>query len=73
MDADILSYMSQFSVREEISKGEIKKMFGDLDIHPLTLQLLAQRGIKNKKEAEALLPRVYKAIEKKRKKKRRSK
>lgn len=51
--------MSKFLVEKEISGEKIKKLFGDLDIHPLTAQLLAQRGIKNKKEAEKFLNPIY--------------
>ncbi len=51
--------MSQFSVHGEISKEKIKKLFGDLDIHSLTAQLLAQRGIKTKEEAEKFLNPSY--------------
>ncbi len=51
--------MSEFSVREEVREEKLKEMFGDLDVHPLTLQLLAQRGIKNKKEAESFMNPSY--------------
>lgn len=51
--------MSKFSVRDVVEEGKLKEMFGDLDVHPLTLQLLAQRGIKNKKEAESFMNPSY--------------
>ena len=51
--------MSQFSVIDEISKDKLKEMFGGLDVHPLTLQLLVQRGINNKEDAEKFLNPSY--------------
>lgn len=51
--------MSQFSVINELSEEKLKEMFGSLDVYPLTLRLLAQRGISNKEEAEKFINPSY--------------
>lgn len=51
--------MSKFSVLQEKEEGELQKKYNGLDVHPLTLRLLYQRGIKNKKEAENFLNPNY--------------
>lgn len=51
--------MSQFSVIDEIPKEKLKELFGDLNIHPLTLQLLVQRGINTKEDADKFLNPSY--------------
>lgn len=51
--------MLNYSLIEEIPKEKIKEYFEDLDIHPLTLQLLAQRGIRNKDDAIRFLNPSY--------------
>lgn len=51
--------MSQFSIIPEIQKEALQELFGDLDIHPLTLRLLAGRGIQTKEEALEFLNPSY--------------
>ncbi|MFA6608511.1 MAG: single-stranded-DNA-specific exonuclease RecJ [Candidatus Paceibacterota bacterium] len=51
--------MSQFSVIDEIPEEELKELFGGLDTNTLTLQLLAQRGIETKEDAERFLNPSY--------------
>ncbi|MDB5259997.1 MAG: recJ [Candidatus Nomurabacteria bacterium] len=51
--------MSQFKVASEYSNEELKKMFDGLDVHPLTLGLLANRGVKTKEDAEKFLNPSY--------------
>jgi single-stranded-DNA-specific exonuclease len=59
MGIGILASMSQFSVIDEIPEEELKELFGGLDTNTLTLQLLAQRGIETKEDAERFLNPSY--------------
>lgn len=47
--------MAKYSVTQEIPSAEILKIFEDLELHPLTAQLLAQRGVKSKEEAKRFM------------------
>ncbi len=51
--------MSMYSVTKELPSVEILKIFEDLELHPLTAQLLHQRGIKSKDEAKRFLNPSY--------------
>lgn len=51
--------MATFSVTKELPTVEILKIFEDLELHPLTAQLLAQRGIASKDEALSFMNPSY--------------
>lgn len=51
--------MANFSVLEPIPQEKITEMFGYLDVHPLTLQLLAQRGISSEEGVKKFLNPSY--------------
>jgi single-stranded-DNA-specific exonuclease len=51
--------MSQFKVAPAYSQEDLMKMFDDLNVHPLALTLLANRGITTREEAEKFLNPVY--------------
>lgn len=51
--------MQVYSSQKEYSNDELKSLFGDFDIHPLTAQLLAQRGFTSKEEATRFLAPSY--------------
>ncbi|MCF7844054.1 single-stranded-DNA-specific exonuclease RecJ [Candidatus Gracilibacteria bacterium] len=46
-------------VIKHISQEKINELFEDMDIHPLTAQLLVQRGIESKREAERFINPSY--------------
>lgn len=52
--------MSQsYVVEKEINAEKLRKQFDGLDLHPLTAQLLHQRGIKTREDAEKFLHFAY--------------
>lgn len=56
---DILQPMSHQEVPIQSSQETITALFGNLDIHPLTAQLLIQRGINTKEHAEQFINPSY--------------
>ncbi len=47
------------AILNQISPEKLKELFDGMDIHPLTAQLLVQRGIDNKKDAERFITPSY--------------
>lgn len=51
--------MANFSVLETLTQEKITELFGKVDIHPLTLQLLAVRGFTTEESAKKFLNPSY--------------
>jgi single-stranded-DNA-specific exonuclease len=51
--------LENFKVHDQLSQESLNDIFENLEIHPLTAQLLYQRGIRTKKEAEKFLNPSY--------------
>mgnify|MGYP003521396944 CR=1 FL=1 len=47
------------AILDQTSPEKLKELFDGMDIHPLTAQLLVQRGIDNKKDAERFITPSY--------------
>lgn len=51
--------MANFSILEQLPQEKLDELFEGMDVHPLALQLLAQRGVQSKEEAERFLNPSY--------------
>lgn len=51
--------MAQALVKEQVGEVELKNIYEGLEVHPLTLQLLHQRGIRTKTEADVFMNPSY--------------